>query len=134
MNLEEVAKRAGVSTATVSRVLNNLDVVKGATRARVLKALAELNYHPNLHARTLAGGKSHSIGMIVSNLENPFFLDIFRQLDGEARAAGYEVVVANTDYDAEQLVRSVAQALAAQMAPGRAIDLRIPIVYELTES
>jgi len=116
MNLEEVAKRAGVSTATVSRVLNNLDVVKGATRARVLKAVAELNYHPNLHARTLAGGKSHSIGMIVSNLENPFFLDIFRQLDGEARAAGYEVVVANTDYDAEQLVRSVRLMIGRRVA------------------
>ena len=58
MNLEEVARRARVSTATVSRVLNNASVVKTTTRARVMKAIAELRYHPNLHARNLAGGKS----------------------------------------------------------------------------
>lgn len=116
MNLEEVAKRAGVSTATVSRVLNNLDVVRGATRARVLKAVAELNYHPNLHARTLAGGKSHTLGLIASNMENPFFFDIFRSLEAEARAAGYEVVVANTDYDPDRLVRAVRLMIGRRVA------------------
>jgi DNA-binding LacI/PurR family transcriptional regulator len=116
MNLEEVAKRAGVSTATVSRVLNNLDVVRSATRARVLKAVAELNYHPNLHARTLAGGKSNTIGMIASNMENPFFFDIFRGLEAEARQRGYEVVVANTDYDPEHLVRSVRLMIGRRVA------------------
>ena len=57
MNLEVVAKRAKVSTATVSRVLNNVGPVKNSTRTRVLKAVEELKYHPNLHARSLAGGK-----------------------------------------------------------------------------
>ncbi len=116
MSLEEVAKRAGVSTATVSRVLNNLDVVKPATRARVLKAIAELNYHPNLHARTLAGGRSNTIGMIASNLENPFFFDVFRALESEARAHGYEVVVAHTDYDPERLVRAVRLMIGRRVA------------------
>lgn len=116
MSLEEVAKRAGVSTATVSRVLNNLDVVKPSTRARVLKAIAELNYHPNLHARTLAGGRSNTIGMIASNLENPFFFDVFRALDSEARAHGYEVVVAHTDYDPERLVRAVRLMIGRRVA------------------
>ncbi|MCS7043266.1 MAG: LacI family transcriptional regulator [Bryobacteraceae bacterium] len=116
MSLEEVARRAGVSTATVSRVLNNLDVVKPSTRARVLKAIAELNYHPNLHARTLAGGRSNTIGMIASNLENPFFFDVFRALDSEARAHGYEVVVAHTDYDPERLVRSVRLMIGRRVA------------------
>lgn len=116
MNLEEVAKRAGVSTATVSRVLNNLDVVRSATRARVLNAVAELNYHPNLHARTLAGGKSHTIGMIASNMENPFFFDIFRSLEAQARAAGFDVVVANTDYDPDRLVRGVRLMIGRRVA------------------
>jgi len=116
MNLEEVAKRAGVSTATVSRVLNNLTVVKNSTRARVLKAVSELNYYPNLHARTLAGGKSHTIGMIASNMENPFFFDVFRTLEAEARAHGYEVVVSNTDYDPEQLVRCVRLMIGRRVA------------------
>jgi DNA-binding LacI/PurR family transcriptional regulator len=57
MTLEEVAKRARVSTATVSRVLNNIDVVSEATRKRVLRAATELRYHPNVYARTLAGGR-----------------------------------------------------------------------------
>lgn len=116
MNLEEVAKRAGVSTATVSRVLNNLDVVRSATRARVLKAVADLNYTPNLHARTLAGGKSHTIGLIASNMENPFFFDIFRSLEAEARRGGFEVVVANTDYDPDRLVRAVRLMIGRRVA------------------
>ena len=55
MNLEQVARRARVSTATVSRVLNNVSVVKTATRTRVMKAIEELKYHPNLHARSQIG-------------------------------------------------------------------------------
>lgn len=107
MNLEDVAKRAKVSTATVSRVLNDVGLVKSSTRARVLKAVRELNYHPNLHARTLAGGKNRTLGMVVSNLENPFFLDIFRALEAEAHRHKYEVIVANTDYRPQRLLASV---------------------------
>jgi hypothetical protein len=72
MSLERVARRARVSTATVSRVLNNTGPVKSSTRARVLKAIEAFKYSPNLHARSLAGGQSRSIGMIVSNIDNPF--------------------------------------------------------------
>src|SRR5664279_264333 len=104
MNLEQVARRANVSTATVSRVLNNASVVKSSTRARVVKAIEDLRYHPNLHARSLAGGKSRTIGVIVSNMENPFFFDIYKAIESDAHARGYEVVMANTDYRAEQLV------------------------------
>src|SRR5215510_15108216 len=97
MNLEAVAAKAGVSTATVSRVLNNLNVVKRSTRARVLRAVEELKYHPNLHARSLARGKSRILGILVSNMENPFFFDVYHELESAAHAQGYEVVVANTD-------------------------------------
>jgi len=58
MNLEQVARRAKVSTATVSRVLNNASIVKSSTRARVVKVIEELNYHPNLHARHLAAARA----------------------------------------------------------------------------
>jgi len=74
MNLDAVAQKAGVSTSTVSRVLNNPETVKTSARSRVLKAAEELNYHPNLHARSLARGKSLILGIIVSNMENPSFL------------------------------------------------------------
>jgi hypothetical protein len=70
VKLEEVAQRARVSASTVSCALNNLYVVKDSTRLRVLKAVDELGYHPDLHARSLAGGSSRTIGVIVSNLEN----------------------------------------------------------------
>jgi LacI family transcriptional regulator len=56
MKLDQVARRARVSTATVSRVLNNTGLVKNSTRARVVKAIEDLKYSPNLHARSLAGG------------------------------------------------------------------------------
>src|SRR5579872_6745901 len=107
MNLEQVAKRAKVSAATVSRVLNHASVVKGSTRARVEKAIEELKYHPNLHARSLARGKSRTIGVIASNMENPFFFDIYKTIESDAHERGYEVVMANTDYDSEQLLTSV---------------------------
>lgn len=142
MNLEEVARRAKVSTATVSRVLNNADLVKTSTRARVMKAVEELKYHPNLLARTLAGGKSRTIGIIVSNLENPFFFDIYKAIEADAHSRGYEVVMANTDYRPEQLATSVRvmigrrvsglAAIVSEMEAELVEDLRhsrIPVVF-----
>jgi DNA-binding LacI/PurR family transcriptional regulator len=142
MSLEEVARHAKVSTATVSRVLNNASHVKSATRARVLKAVEELKYHPNLHARSLAGGRSRSIGVIVSNIENPFFLDIYKAVEAGAHAAGYELIMANTDYRSQQLVASIRlmigrrvaglAAIVSEMAPELIDELignRIPVVF-----
>ncbi len=116
MNLDAVAQKAGVSTSTVSRVLNNLEIVKTSTRSRVLKAAEELNYHPNLHARSLARGKSRILGIIVSNMENPFFLDIYRTLESDAHDSGLQVVVANTDYRSEQLLASVQLMIGLRVA------------------
>lgn len=127
MNLEDVAQRAGVSTATVSRVLNDIGVVRKATRTKVLKAVEELKYSPNLHARALAGG-GRTIGMVVSNLENPFFLDIFHSLDIGAQQQGYEVLIANTGYDQARLKRSV------QMMLGRRPSGMALIVSEIENS
>ena len=115
-SLEDVAKLAGVSTATVSRVLNNSGVVRTETRVRVLEAVQDLNYYPNAHARALAGKSSRALGLIVSNLENPFFLDIFRVLEQEAHANGYEVLVANTSYDPQWLRSSVHTMLERRVA------------------
>jgi LacI family transcriptional regulator len=88
MSLQDVARKARVSPATVSRVMNNIGVVKSSTRARVLKAIEDVKYYPNVHVRALAGGVSSTLGLIVSNLENPFFLDIFRVLEQEATRMG----------------------------------------------
>lgn len=136
MSLEEVAKRSGVSTATVSRVLNGIEVVKNSTRARVMRAVTELKYHPNLHARSLAGGRSRTIGVIVSNLDNPFFLDVYRAVEGDCHAHGYEVLVANTAYGSEQLAASMRLMIGRRVA-GLAVivsEMEDSIVQELTES
>jgi DNA-binding LacI/PurR family transcriptional regulator len=122
--------------------LNNASVVKTSTRARVLRAIEELKYHPNLHARSLAGSKSRTLGVIVSNLENPFFFDIYKTIEADAHAQGYEVVMANTDYRAEQLVTSIRlmigrrvaglAAIVSEMAPELIEELdnsRIPTVF-----
>lgn len=136
MNLEEVARRAKVSTATVSRVINNASVVKSSTRSRVMKAIEELRYHPNLHARNLAGGKSTTFGVIVSNLENPFFFDIYKTIEADAHAAGFEVVMANTDYRAEQLVKSIRLMIGRRVAGLAAIvsEMAPELIEELTQS
>lgn len=136
MNLEEVARRARVSTATVSRVLNNVSVVKTSTRVRVMKAIRELKYHPNLHARSLAGGKSRTVGVIVSNLENPFFFDIYRTIETEAHSRGLDVVMANTDYRPEQLVSSIRLMIGRRVAGLAAIvsEMDPALIKELNEA
>jgi DNA-binding LacI/PurR family transcriptional regulator len=108
----------------------------------VLKAVKELKYHPNLAARTLAHGRSHTLGLIVSNLRNPFFLDIFRALESDAHERGLEVVVANTDYEPRQLLTHV-QLMRGRRLAGLALivsetdpalaevlaDSRMPLVF-----
>lgn len=116
MTLEQVAKRAGVSTATVSRVMNTPAVVKEGTRQRVLAAAKELNYRPNRYAQSLAGGRSRTLGVIVSNIENPFFLDILHSLEEIATERGYEVVYENTDYRPTRLAAAVDLMLARPLA------------------
>jgi DNA-binding LacI/PurR family transcriptional regulator len=136
MNLEQVARRAKVSTATVSRVLNDASVVKNSTRARVMKAIEELKYHPNLHARNLAGGKSKTIGVIVSNMENPFFFDIYKAVESDAHARGFEVVMANTDYRSDQLLASIRLMIGRRVAGLAAIvsEMERALIEELSGS
>jgi LacI family transcriptional regulator len=134
MTLREVARRAGVSTATVSRVLNGTAVVKGSTRSRVLKAAKDLKYSPNLHARVLAGARSRSIGVIVSNIENPFFLDVYKAVEATARAGGYDVLMANTDYSAERLISSIRLMAGHRLAGVAAIvsEMDAALMQELS--
>jgi LacI family transcriptional regulator len=134
MTLEEVARRARVSTATVSRVLNNGASVKSSTRARVLRVMQELKYSPNLHAQSLAGGRSRTLGVIVSNIENPFFLDVYKTVEAGAHAAGYELVMANTDYSPERLVASIRLMLGRRPAGLAAIvsEMDATLIQELS--
>lgn len=88
---------AGVSTATVSRVLNNADCVKPETRDRVMKVISEYNYIPNNSARTLSTNSSQLIGIMFPDLENPFFLANIRGMTQVADQYGYSVLLLNSD-------------------------------------
>jgi DNA-binding LacI/PurR family transcriptional regulator len=136
MKLEDVARQARVSVSTASRVLNNTGRVKATTRSRVLRIAQALRYRPDIHARSLAGGKSRTLGLIVSNLQNPFFLDIFRVVELDAHRYGYEVVVANTDYHPRRLVSSTHWMLGHRLA-GLAVivsEKELSVAQELTGS
>jgi LacI family transcriptional regulator len=136
MSLEQVARRAKVSTMTVSRVLNHPSLVKTSTRARVIRAIGELNYHPNLHASNLANGQNRTLGLIVSNLENAFFFDIYRAIEQDAQARGFEVLVANTSYQPEQLVAGIRLMIGRRVA-GLAVivsEMEPALIKELSEA
>jgi len=96
-SIKDVAKIAGVSTATVSRVLANQGRVKEDTRKLVLEAVEQLNYRPNLIARSLRVQKSAKIGLVVSDIRNPFFTAIGRAVEDAAYEQGYSVLMCNTD-------------------------------------
>jgi DNA-binding LacI/PurR family transcriptional regulator len=145
-NLRDVARKAGVSTATVSRAMSHATSVRPQTRARVLRAVEELKYRPNRHARDLRGGRSRTVGLIVSNLENPFFLDKFHCLEEEAVRHGYEIVVESTGYNPQRLAESIESMLARSLAglvvsaseldssvSGLLEDLDIPLVIFMAD-
>jgi DNA-binding LacI/PurR family transcriptional regulator len=103
MSIREVAKRAGVSTATVSRTINDSGDVSPRTAAKVRKAIKELDFYPNTHARTLVSGRSRMLGLIISDITNPFFPDLVKSFEDEAVQRGLEVIIGNTDYDARRM-------------------------------
>lgn len=107
MNIKEVAKRARVSTATVSRTINNPAKVRPHTAERVRKAIADLKFYPNTHARTLVSGRSRMVGLIVSDITNPFFPELVKSFENHAVQNGLEVILGNTDYNPERMAGCV---------------------------
>jgi LacI family transcriptional regulator len=114
--LGDVAALAGVSTATVSRVINGTGSVSEPIRRRVMRAVQQLNYYPNAYARALASGRSHQIGLLISDISNPFFPELTRSIERAAFQHGFEVVLSETDYDSERLARSVRRFLERDVA------------------
>lgn len=101
-SIKDVAKAAGVSTATVSRVLSNGLHVRSEVRERVMQAVDQLGYRPNLLARSLRSQQSNAIGLIVSDIRNPFFTAISRSVEDIAYEQGFRVVLCNTDENPEK--------------------------------
>ncbi|MEK6221378.1 MAG: LacI family transcriptional regulator [Chloroflexota bacterium] len=96
-SIKDVAKEAGVSTATVSRVLSNKPHVRAEVRERVLIAIKNLDYRPNLVARNLRTRRSNIIGLIVADIRNPYFTSVSRAVEDSAYEHGYSVFLCNTD-------------------------------------
>jgi len=106
--IEDVAKLAKVSIATVSRVINNSSAnVREETRNRILEAIKELDYHPNALAKGLQLNKTMNIGVIIPDISNPYYAEIVRGIQDEADELGYGVIMQNTDWNLERIVKQI---------------------------
>lgn len=97
VTIRDVAKRANVSVATVSRVINESARVNPTTRKKVEKAIKELNYRPNEIARSFFTGKSKMLALLVPDITNPFFPELARSIEDSANKRGYTLLLCNTD-------------------------------------
>ncbi|MCM3716109.1 LacI family transcriptional regulator [Alkalihalobacillus oceani] len=104
---KDVAKKAGVSQATVSRVINNYPHMKQSTREKVLKAIQELGFTPDQIARSLNMRKTSSIGLIVGDISNPFFAETAKVIISQARKSGFDVILTDTEHESVNLEKSI---------------------------
>jgi LacI family transcriptional regulator len=102
VTIRDVAKVAGVSTGTVSNVLNRPDIVAETTRQRVLDAVESTGFIRNTQAYQLRGGRSHTVGVVVLDVSNPFFTEMFRGAESRLQVEGYVLMLASTDDSIER--------------------------------
>jgi len=110
-SIYDVAKKAGVSIATVSRVLNNSNLVKTKTKEQVLKAIEELDYTPNFFARNLVRKASKTIGILIPDIINPVFSEMSKGISDRAFLRKYTVFLCNTDSSVKKEVEFVKNLL-----------------------
>lgn len=127
MNIREIASKAAVSTATVSRVLNGNPRVSEGNRRRVLDVVKELNYVPSGIARSMTHGRTSILGLILPDITNPFFPELARGVEDAAHTRNYNVVLCNTDGDPDSEVRYMRmlrehRADGVILIPSRTID------------
>lgn len=119
--IRDVAKEAGVSVATVSRVINKKGYVNEETRDRVHRAIKEIGYKPNVIARSLSIRKSNTIALVVPAINNPFFPELARAVEDVAQSKGYKVFLCNTDDRRDRLVGYL-ESLRENFVEGIIID------------
>lgn len=110
--IRDVARAAGVHISTVSRSFSNSNSVGADTRKRVLAIAEELGYRPNPAARSLITGRTQNLGVIVTDIANPFFPPLIKAAEGQARQRGYQVFIADTNEDTVlevELVRALSR-------------------------
>src|SRR5579859_6859143 len=103
VSIKDIARHVGVSTALISYVLNNKNErVSPEMAEKIRKAAAELNYRPNLIAKSLKSGRTNTLGLIVADISNPFFSNIARIIEDEAKKFGYTVIFGSSDESVEK--------------------------------
>ena len=121
VTISDVARLAGVSTATVSHTINNTRYVSSETKEKVYSAIAELGYTPDASARSFRTGKKKIIGFIVPDIANKFFATMIEAVEDYLSAHGYQLIIANTreDMDREETnIRLLTAGLAAEWSCG----------------
>src|SRR5215469_6650496 len=119
-NIKDVARKAGLSVATVSHVLNGTKRTRPQTRQRVLKAVQQVGYTQNQAARNLKRGKSNMMALIISDIRNPFFPEITASFQDQALMHDVEALVFNTNYDPQRTLHVVKRLIGLQV-PGVAV-------------
>jgi DNA-binding LacI/PurR family transcriptional regulator len=135
VTIRDVAKATGVSTATVSNVLNKTGKVGPSTRRLVLGAVKRMGYVPDVHARRLASGDHRTLGIIISDIENPFFPEVVKGFETRARQLGYDVILSDTNYDPRR-TREAADRMAEHKVRGVAImtsEIGVKLIHQLAE-
>ncbi|MCT4604527.1 MAG: LacI family transcriptional regulator [Marinisporobacter sp.] len=117
ITINDIARESGVSRATVSRVLNNSGYVKDETRQKVLKAIKELNYTPSAIARSLSTRKTNTIGVIVPEINDPFFGEVIKGVSEVADEHNLNIILFNTDDNVEKELKAL-QLLKEQRIQG----------------
>lgn len=118
--MKDVAKRACVAESTVSRVLSGTKFVAPETRSTVERVMRELNFHRDSHASSLARGRSDFLGLVISNIENPFYPGLIKSFETAAVGHGFEVLLATTNYDAAR-TEQIFRKLIENKSPGVAV-------------
>jgi DNA-binding LacI/PurR family transcriptional regulator len=129
VTMDDVARVAGVTQSTVSRVLSPGDEgirISEETRRRVLEAVAELGYHPNQYARSLRGKKSQMVAILIADITNPFYHPLVRAVQDVAFQHRYDVMIANSDHTREK------EQLFVESLVRRPVDGAVIIPYHLT--
>ena len=115
MDIRDVARRAKVSTATVSRTVNQVATVDAQLAKRVWKAIAELGYYPNRQARALGSGRSRVFGLVVSEITNPFFPEIVHTFETLAVEQNYEILLTSTVHDPKRMELAVRRMIESRV-------------------
>jgi DNA-binding LacI/PurR family transcriptional regulator len=135
LDIRTVARVANVSIATVSRTINRLSTVNPKMAKRVWDAIEKLDYFPNTQARALVSGRSRLLGLIVSEITNPFFPELIQRFEDIAVEHGYEILISSTNYDPRRMSLCIRRMLERR-AEGVAVmtfGVEKPLLEQLAE-